>query len=123
AGDQGKFWEMHDILYANQGAENSGALNDNRIKDLADYIKLDMTKFNECFNNGKYKDKVAQGNQEAIKNIHAAPNFAEIVSKTGYTSEGLSTPTFLINGAMLPGAGSFADFQKFIEAALAAAGK
>ncbi len=123
AGDQGKFWEMHDILYANQPPENSGAWDNARMKELAAHIKLDTTKFNACLDGGNHKAKVEQAGQAAMDSIHAAPNFTEIVEKTGYPAEGFSTPTFLINGSMLPGAGSFTDFQTFIDAALAAAGK
>jgi protein-disulfide isomerase len=123
AGDQGKFWEMHDILFANQGAENSGAMNDTRIAAFAEHMGVDMPKFNECFSSGKYKSKVTGGMQDAIQKIHAASNFAEIVAAQQYTTSGLSTPTFLINDKMVAGAQGFANFQQVIEAALAAAGK
>lgn len=105
AGDQGKFWDMHDILYTNQGAENSGALKDDRLKQLAESIKLDMTKFNDCFNSGKQKSRVTQDGIDA--------------QKAGVSS----TPSFIVNGELIQGAQPFATFQQKIEAALAAAGK
>jgi len=40
AHDQGKFWEMHDIVFANQGS-----LSDADLESYAAQIKLDMTKF------------------------------------------------------------------------------
>ena len=101
AGDQAKFWEMHDILYTNQGAENSGALKDSRIKQLADHLKLDMTTFNACFDSGKYKSRVSQDGADA--------------QKAGISS----TPSFLVNGKLIKGAQTFATFQQEIEAALA----
>ena len=123
ASDQGKFWEMHDILYANQGAENSGAMKDARITAFAESIGLDMTKFNDCFTSGKYKDKIAQNGQDALKNIQAASNFADVVANDHYSTSGYSTPSFLINNQLVAGAKPFAAFQQIIEAALAAAGK
>lgn len=101
AGDQEKFWEMHDILYTNQGAENSGALSDNRISDLAQHINLDMPKFRDCFTNEKYKTKALEDGNLA-------------------TQDGVqSTPSFLINGTLIQGAQPFATFQQTIDAALA----
>jgi protein-disulfide isomerase len=91
---------MHDILYTNQGAENSGALSDTRIKDLAEHIKLDMTKFNACFG-GAYRSKVLQDGQDAKA---AGVN---------------STPSFVVNGKLVTGAQPFSVFQQEIEAALA----
>jgi protein-disulfide isomerase len=123
ADDQGKFWEMHDVLYANQGLENSGAMKDARITAFAESIGLDMTKFNECFTSGKYKDQITQNGQDAAKNIHAASNFADVVANQKYPTSGYSTPSFLINNALIPGAQPFATFQKIIDAALAASGK
>lgn len=123
-GDQEKFWEMHDIIYANQGAERSGALADYRLQAFAsDYVKLDMTPFNACFDSGKYKTQVNDAVQDAVKNIHTAINFQAIVEKEGYPADGLSTPTFMVNNTMVAGAKTFAEFQPIIEAALAAAGK
>ena len=48
ADDQGKFWQYHDVLFANQAAENSGAITPARLKDMADAIGLDRTKFDAC---------------------------------------------------------------------------
>jgi len=48
ADDQGKFWPYHDVLFANQAPENSGAITAGRLKDMADAIGLDRTKFDAC---------------------------------------------------------------------------
>jgi len=123
ASDQGKFWEMHDILYANQGAENSDAMSDARITAFATSIGLDMTSFNACFTSGKYKDKMTQNGQDALTKIQAASNFADVVANDHYSTSGYSTPSFLINNQLVAGAKPFATFQQIIDAALAAAGK
>lgn len=102
AGDQAKFWEMHDMIYANQGAERSGALRDARLKAFAAEIKLDVTKFNECFDGGKHKARVAQDGVDA------------------QTAQVTSTPSFFINGTLIKGAQPFSTFQQTIEALLVA---
>ena len=105
AGDQGKFWEMHDIIFANQGVERSGALGDSHLTAFAAKIGLDSNQFSSCFTGGKYAGKVSQDLADG-------------------TAAGVqSTPSFLLNGTLVEGALSFTDFQTKIDAALAAAGK
>jgi protein-disulfide isomerase len=124
AGDQNKFWEMHDAIYANQGVENSNALDDAHLVAIAGVVPgLDMNQWNSCFTSGKYAARVEQDAQDAQKNIPAATNFAALVAANQYSSGGISTPSFLVNNQLVPGALQFADFQKVIEAALATAGK
>ena len=43
---QGKFWEFHDILFANQNA-----LSDTFYKQIASDLGLEQTRFNSCFEN------------------------------------------------------------------------
>jgi protein-disulfide isomerase len=124
AGDQEKFWDMHDTIFANQGlAENAGALNDTRLKTFATNIGLDMSAFNACFDGDKYKQRVEQDRVDADAQIPAASNYAEVVAAGLYDAGGISTPSFLLNGKLLPGALSFAELQAEIAAALAAAGQ
>jgi len=124
AGDQGKFWDMHDSLFTNQGPENANSLADNRIVAIAQQVSgLDMGAFNTCFTGGKYASKVTQDGADAQKDIPAGSNFAALIAAGQYSSQGISTPTFLVNGTIIPGAAPFSDFQKAIDAALTAAGK
>lgn len=53
AGDQGKYWEMHDRLFTHQGAKKPDTL-----KSLAGDMKLDLTSFEVCLDNGKYAKAV-----------------------------------------------------------------
>ena len=119
AGDQNKFWEMHDIIFANQTGENVGNFTDARLIAFADKIGLDSTTFKDCFNGDKYKDRVKQDGRDAEKDITSAPNFAELVAAGKYSQSGISTPSFIVNGRLLPGALAFSDFQTEIENALA----
>lgn len=102
AGEQGKFWEYHDYLFAHQGGENKGAFAKENLKRFAADLQLDSGKFGQCFDAGKY----------------AAVVRAETVSANSIGVQ--STPVFLVNGRALMGAYPFEDFQKVIEAARSA---
>jgi protein-disulfide isomerase len=123
AGDQNRFWAMHDILFANQNGENGGAFSDTHLTAFAKEIGLDAATFNNCFTRNKYLARGRQDEKDAIKDIQSASNFDELVAAGMYSQEGLATPSFLINGRLLAGAQPFEVFQKEIEAALVAAGK
>lgn len=123
AGDQDKFWEMHDLILGNQTGENVGAFADARLVAFAGQLRLEMTTFKDCFNNGKYAARLLEDQQNAIQDITGATNYAELVSAQQYPSDGLSTPSFVVNGRLIPGAVPFDIFQQEIEAALAAAGQ
>jgi protein-disulfide isomerase len=113
AGDQGKFWEMHDVILSNQKGENQGAFADRRLNEFAEYLKLDMDKFEACFNDNKYKDTIDQDMKDGIAGgVKATPSFVMT-----YTVNG-ETKTKLIEGAE-----SYDAFKQEIEAALAEMGK
>ena len=109
AGAQGKFWEMHAIIFANQTGENVGAYTDRRLSAFAESIGLEMGAYNSCVNSGKFGDRVTQDGIDGINaGIQATPSF--IIS---YVVNG-ETKTRLIEGAQ-----GFAQFQTEIDAALA----
>ena len=103
AGDQGKFWEYHDMLFNNWTGENIGDFSAQRLLAFAGALGLNTGDFGSCFNNHKYADQVTQDKAEG--------------QKLGVQV----TPTFFVNGKMIKGAQPFATFQKEIELALAAA--
>src|SRR5688500_12036586 len=49
AGEQGKYWEMHDAIFANQSNMGVPAL-----KQQAVAMKLDAAKFDQCLDSGKH---------------------------------------------------------------------
>jgi protein-disulfide isomerase len=54
--DQGKFWEFHKILYANQGPIDSGWVSSENLKKFALQLQgFNITKFNSCFDPRKYE--------------------------------------------------------------------
>src|SRR5208282_1216223 len=95
AGDQGKFWEFHDALFADQAK-----LAPADLKATAARLKLDMTRFNSCFDWSKYGVDLARDLGEG-RNLRI---------------EG--TPTFYINGRILFGARPESDFDSMIVEAL-----
>jgi protein-disulfide isomerase/plastocyanin len=98
AGDQGKYYEMHDKLY-----ENQQSLSADNYKLWAEEIGLDMDQFNDCVESNKHAEEVSADLADG--------------SAAGVTG----TPGFFINGQLLSGAQPFSVFQQIIEAELAAA--
>jgi len=90
AGDQGRYWEYHDILYAEQGAINSGWAGADNLKRFASDLGLDIEVFNTCLDSGKYTDIVEQSFEEGVRlGVAGTPTFVvvgpgnEIVVVTG----------------------------------------
>jgi protein-disulfide isomerase len=80
AADQGKFWDFHDLLFTNWAGENNGAFSDENLFKFASQIDFDQEAFAECFNSGKYTQRVLDKNAE--------------ISAVGIQS----TPSFTVNG-------------------------
>ncbi len=96
ANEQGKFWEMHDILFDNQQALDVASL-----KGYARNLGLDTAKFNDCLDSGK--------TASIVQNDLAA---GRVYGVSG-------TPTFFINGKALVGAQPYSAFKQAIDAELA----
>ncbi len=107
AGDQGKFWEMHDRLFANQNALAPEALSKH-----AEALGLDMTKFQECLDTGKYAEGIKKEMTEGQKaGVTGTPAFF-----LGFVeSDGKVKATKKISGAV-----PFANFKATIDEMLAA---
>ncbi len=68
ANEQGRFWRFYELLYGNQGEENSGWASVDNLKKFASQIPgMDMTKFNSCVDNQKYKSIVDNDTAFAYK--------------------------------------------------------
>ncbi len=69
AGAQGKFWEMVQKVFANQDTLTAEKLN-----ELAQSLGLDMNKFKDELNSGKYKDLVASQKDGGLRSgVNATP--------------------------------------------------
>ena len=68
AGDQGKYWEFHNVLYSNQQGINDGWANPDNLKSFASQIGLDKNLFDSCLDSDKYKNRVERNVLEAKRN-------------------------------------------------------
>ena len=76
AGDQGKFWPYHDLLYAEQAPENSGALTADRLIQLGTRAGIGGTAFARCVRGGTYEPWLRQvTNQGSVRGVNATPSF------------------------------------------------
>ena len=112
AGDQNKYWDYHDILFANQTGENVGAFSDRRLQAFAESLSLDIDAFNSCFKSGKFADRVEQDYQDgAAAGVTGTPAFL-----ITYTVNGEEKQRFIA------GAYPFSEFQTQFDEALAEMG-
>ncbi|MEO8285987.1 MAG: thioredoxin domain-containing protein [Chloroflexota bacterium] len=80
AGAQGKFWEMHDMLY-----ENQDRLDDEHLQQFAARIGLDTRRFNRDMSEHHFRSRVRDS---FMSGVHSGVN---------------GTPTFFINGERYDG--------------------
>ena len=98
AGDQGKFWEYHDKLYAN--SPKAGV---EELKSYAKDVGLNVASFEQCFTSGKFKGTVQKDLNEG--------------AQLGLTG----TPAFFINGREMSGAQPVEAFTAIIDEELSRA--
>lgn len=96
AGDQGKYWEYHDRLFANQQALQPADLK----KHAAD-LGLDAAAFGACLDSSKYGERVRDG--------------VSLGDRLGVNS----TPTIFVNGRRFSGAQPYEVFVAAIDEELA----
>jgi len=92
AAEQGKFWEYHDQLFANQQALLPGDL-----KKYAADLGLDAAQFDQCVDSAKYGERVSEGVAQG--------------TRLGVNS----TPTVYINGRLVAGAQPYETFAAIID--------
>jgi protein-disulfide isomerase len=95
AGDQGKFWEMHDLLFATQ----SKLTRDDLIAK-AQQLNLDVARFTKDLDSHRFKPQVDADRQEG--------------NRLGVDG----TPFFFINGHAISGGADLPSFKHLIDAAL-----
>jgi len=103
AGDQGMFWEYHDIIFANHTGENVGDYTEKRLEAFAEMLGLNMDEFRACTRGNQHEQLLQAGIDQGL------------AAGVG------GTPSFLINGKLIEGAQPYSVFQQEIEAALQAA--
>ena len=95
AGEQGKFWEYHDKLFAS--AASPLAFTDGKLKGYAKELGLKSQDFNQCLDSGKH-----------LKKVEGETATAAFLGARG-------TPAFFLNGQLLVGAQPFQVFEAAIE--------
>ncbi len=105
AADQGKFWEMHDKLFGGQASWSNLADAKPTFTQYATDLKLDVTKFNDCVNSGKYKEEVQKDMADGMASgVNGTPGFWVL---------GPDGKTQLISGAV-----PYATFKQAVDAML-----
>lgn len=97
---QGRFWEYHDRLFAEQRGRNQGTFSKGNLKQLGAEIGLDTTAFNTCVDTGTMAARVKAELEEG--------------RQLGVTR----TPTLFVNGRKIEGVPSFEDLLRTVQAAL-----
>jgi protein-disulfide isomerase len=100
AGKQGKFWDMHDLLFANQQSWARLGSPLDTFRSYAQQLELNMEQFEADYRSDEVRDKVAAD------------------QASGYAAGIDSTPTFYINGAPLANPRGLEGFITAIDAAL-----
>jgi protein-disulfide isomerase len=91
AAEQGKFWEMHDLLFADQAAPTRA-----RVSQLAAGLKLDAARFERDLDSERVKQTIAADRAEGERlGVHG-------------------TPTFFVNGRAYTGARSFEQLKQLV---------
>jgi protein-disulfide isomerase len=97
ASNQGKFWEMHDLIYDNQSFWSTQTNPESTFVSYAKQLGLDEKKFRDDYGS------------DAVKNI---------IKRDQDYGDSLAvnqTPTFYVNGQKLAGAQTFDQWQSLIE--------
>lgn len=92
ANRQGKFWEMHDLIFA-----NPKEMSPENYRKYATEIGLDLERYDKDLVSADVKSRIDRDTGEA--------------SRAGVTG----TPSFFINGRFLSGAQPFGAFKRVID--------
>jgi len=104
AGEEGKYWEMHEVLFRNQRA-----LAATQLPEHARAAGVNGAKLDECLASGRYAVRVAQGVTDGSAiGVRGTPTF--VVGKT--------TAGDFVHGVPLRGAQPLETFRRVIDQAL-----
>lgn len=100
AGKQGKFWEMHDLLFEKQSEWSAVYSGTTIFEEYASVLGLDVARFANDMTSKEVGDKVERDYASGLK--------------SGVNS----TPTFFLNGKKIATPRSYAEFESIIKQAL-----
>jgi protein-disulfide isomerase len=92
AGEQGKFWEMHDRIF-----ENNRALEDANLETYAKTVGVDAGRWKKCYAENKHRAKIQSDQRTAV-----------VLGARG-------TPAFFVNGRFLSGAQPLPAFEALVD--------
>jgi protein-disulfide isomerase len=95
AREQGKFWEMHDLIF-----EQPSDLSPETMRTYAEKLELDLAKYDEAYGSDRVKKVIADDQKEG-RNVGVR-----------------GTPAFFVNGKYMAGAQPYENFKREIDAAL-----
>lgn len=106
ASDQGKFWEMHDRIFAGQNDWNTQVTDDPKpiFAGYAQAVGLDAARWNQCYDSRAHLDRLAAHRQEAVR------------------AQVRATPTFVVGNRKLEQAATFDALRALVDSARLTAG-
>jgi len=105
AGDQGMFWQYHDVLYSNWSGENNGWAGSQNLARFAQEIGLDADEFAECMLDARHTGVIEQSNADArMLGLTGTPGFF-VIGPAG-------------NTLMIAGAQPYSVFERTFDAEL-----
>lgn len=100
AAAQGKFWEFHDAVFAEERRVNSGSLDDGTLREIAESVGLDLARFDA--------DRTSAATRAAIDR-----------DENEGTSMGITgTPAFIVGDTPIIGAQPYEVFKQVIDGQL-----
>lgn len=101
--EQGKFWDYHDMLYANQSGSSATPFSENRLVAFSEVLGMDVQAFEKCLSENRYQAEIDQDLADGLS-----------LGVTG-------TPSVFVDGKIVrPGyVPSLIDIQEAVNAALA----
>lgn len=103
AADQGRFWDMHDYLFQEQGKQGPNTFTQARLRNMAEELGLNTGQFNQCLSSQEHAQKIRDDVAEARQLFVNA------------------TPTIFVNGQRVDF--SYPAIKAVIDAELAKAGQ
>ena len=99
AGEQGRFWEMHDQLYYNRDQWVETRNSAKKIREYAQKVGADLSRYDDCMKSHRYQARIAASARQGVER--------------GVNS----TPTFVIGNLMIPGALPYDSLKALINGA------
>jgi protein-disulfide isomerase len=97
AGEQGKFWEMHDQLFSNHQWAQTGKNPRGLFREFARSVGLDLDKYDACMDGQRYAGRIQASVQE------------------GEARGVKGTPSFHVNGRPYQGRSASDDFKALVD--------